>query len=138
MSTPPRWQPLFDALAQMRDAWPKRGWSWDSRFDCVASSFTSTIETEARAAAAKALPTVWTHTNISSGPPLLRELAESSGGVRAGQLILTSVAPGGYTAYGLWWPWGDGVSISLRVGIVGVGAAREPSPSFRDLFHVTM
>src|SRR5690606_1779364 len=40
---------LFEKLGQFRKNWIKGGWSWDSRFSCVASSFNVELESEARA-----------------------------------------------------------------------------------------
>jgi len=135
---PERWQPLFDRLSKMRAAWPARGWSWDGRFECIASSIAALNEAKARAAAAEALPTIWTQPTLPRAPLRIQQLAEATGGVRSGQALLVSDAPGGFVAYGLWWPWGDGVSISLRVGLVDVHPAREPYPSFLQLFNVEM
>ena len=41
----------------------------------------------------------------------------------------------GVLAYGLWWPWGDGVTISLRIGL-DIGVMDEPYPRFREVFGV--
>jgi len=40
---------LFAVFEQLKKAWIKGGWSWDSRFSCVASSFNVELEAEARA-----------------------------------------------------------------------------------------
>lgn len=133
---PPRWQPLFDRLLLLKASWPMRGFSWDGRFECIASSFPAMHEPKARAAAAEGLPNVWTSSTISKAPPRVQQLSETTGGIRTGQALMVSDAPGGYFAYGLWWPWGDGVSISMRIGLVDVHPAREPFPSFLELFNV--
>ncbi len=109
--------PIFDALAQLRADWPKRGWSWDSRLNCVASSFDSVMVEQAQAATAKAFPTVWADRTMAEAPPRIREVGERSGGVRAGQLIYARTPIIGVVPYGLWWPWGNGSTISLRVGL---------------------
>jgi hypothetical protein len=41
-------------------------------------------------------------------------------------------------AYGLWWPWGDGMTISLRVGIAGVDESHDLMNKLREVFGVTM
>lgn len=135
---PPRWQPLFDKLSRVKQGWPTRGWSWDGRLECIASSFSAMHEQKARAALAEAFPLVWNHTNLGRAPARIQTFAESTGGVRSGQAIMATDAPGGYTAYGLWWPWGDGVSISMRMGILDLNPAREPYPSFFQLFNVEL
>lgn len=131
-------QPLFDALSRLKQEWPARGWSWDGRFVALASTFTVPYEVQARKAATLALPTELTSVTIAGAPHELRELATRTGGLRAGQLLLAGGPVGGLTAFGLWWPWGDGETISMRVGLLDVNAAREPWRRLRDIFGVTM
>ena len=132
------WQATFDDLQRMRAAWPAHGWSWDARFSCCASSFAGDQETAARTAAALALPNEWTASTIGEAPRLLRDIAERTGGLRQGQLFLASSPLAGLTAYGLWWPWGGGKTVSLRVGLADVDPRREPFLRFRELFGVTL
>jgi hypothetical protein len=129
---------LFEAMKQLRATWPARGWSWDGRLSCVASSISAEIEAKARTVAAVALPTEWTSVTIQRAPPNLQEIAERTGGLRAGQLILTSAAAGGAFAYGLWWPWGDGITISVRIGLSGHGATNDAFQRLRDVFGVEL
>src|SRR5206468_2065072 len=84
------WTPLFDAFRSLRTAWPKHGWSWDGRLTCISSSFNVEVETSARAAAAIALPAEFTPLTIHKAPAALQDLAERTGGLRAGQLLLGS------------------------------------------------
>ena len=131
-----QWRPLFDALTKLRTDWPTRGWSWDGRLNCVTSSFSTEFETKARSNAAAALPQEWTSSTLAKAPPHIRDLAERHGGLRSGQLLLLGGPFGGILAFGLWWPWGDAVTISLRVGLADLDIAREPYPRFRDYFGV--
>jgi hypothetical protein len=131
-------QPLFDALTRLKQEWPARGWSWDGRFVCLASTFTVPYEAQARKAAAAALPAEYTSTTINSAPHELRDLATRTGGLRPGQFLLAGGPIGGLTAFGLWWPWGDGETTSMRAGLLDVDYAREPWRRLRDIFGVTM
>lgn len=132
------WEPLFEGMRKLRGSWPARGWSWDGRLACVSSSFGADLEAKARAAAAEALPTVWTSTTLVKGTPQLRDVAEKSGGLRSGQLLMTGRTFGSILPFGLWWPWGDGLTISLRVGLGGIDMSDEPYQEFRDLFGVSL
>jgi hypothetical protein len=131
------WLPLFESLGRMKAAWPTRGWSWDPRLLCVTSSFTIEQEPAARKATQLALQEEWTTATIARAPALLRDVVERAGGIRQGQLALSAGPFNGLLAYGLWWPWGDGETISLRVGLADVDPNREPSGRFRDVFAVT-
>jgi hypothetical protein len=130
------WSLLFEALRELRTSWPSRGWSWDGRLSCVTTSFAAELDTKARAAAGVALANEWTPTTIQRAPPLLSDLADRTGGLRAGQLLLASGAVGPNVAYGLWWPWGDGMTTSVRIGLVGPDATQDRLQRLRDVFGV--
>lgn len=132
------WQPIFDSLVRMKTAWPTRGWSWDPRLNCVTSSFTSEQEADARTATQMALPQEWTTATIARAPQPLRDVVERCGGVRQGQLVLSAGPVSGLLVFGLWWPWGDAETVSLRVGLADVDPGREPYNRFRDVFSVSL
>jgi hypothetical protein len=131
------WQPLFDGLGRMKSAWPTRGWSWDPRLLCVTSSFTVEQEPQARKATQISLQNEWSSSTIARGPQQLRDVVERAGGIRQGQIVLSTGPVNGLLVYGLWWPWGDAETISLRVGLADVDPNREPYLRFRDVFGVT-
>lgn len=131
------WQPVFDSLIRMKALWPTRGWSWDPRLLCITSSFTTEQEPQARKAVQVALQNEWTATTIARAPQQLRDVVERAGGIRHGQLALSTGPVNGLLVYGLWWPWGDGETVSLRVGLADVDPNREPYVRFRDVFGVT-
>src|ERR1700712_2583732 len=110
---------LFAVFEQLKKAWIKGGWSWDSRFSCVASSFNVELEAEARAVVLRFLPNEWTSKSIVNAPPSLKEVAEATGGVRTDQRVFTGDTSGRLVGWGLWWPWGDEITISLRIGLGG-------------------
>jgi hypothetical protein len=129
-------QRLFDALGFLRAAWPGGGWSWDNRLSCAASSFNLELANEARAAADLALPHEWTRRTLASAPAPVRDIAEQSGGIRDDQFLLASDVVDRMIAFGLWWPWGDEQTISLRVGLAGVATERLQE-RLRELFGAT-
>jgi hypothetical protein len=124
---------LFEALKRLRTKWPKGGWSWDNRLSCVASSFGIELVTEAHTALADCLPHEWTMKSIGASPPAVREIADATGGIRPDQRLFSSDPGGRIIGYGLWWPWGDDITISLRVGLAGY-VAEADTYRFRDLF----
>jgi len=134
----PVWQPLLDRFRKLKGAWPARAWSWDSRLVCITSSFAVELESKARAAALEALPVEFTSATLSRAPTELRRVAERTGGLRMGQLLLTTRDKSPYVAFGLWWPWGDGMTTSFRVGVDGLDWDEDPYPEVRDVFGVTL
>ncbi|MGH7295128.1 MAG: hypothetical protein ACRELB_09355 [Polyangiaceae bacterium] len=125
-------------MKEVRAAWPARGWSWDNRLTCVSSSFATELEGNARTAAGLALGSEWTSSTIHRASPQVRALAERTGGLRSGQMILVSAGVGAAFAYGLWWPWGDGMTTSLRIGLEGVDSSQDAFQRLRDSFGVEL
>ena len=128
---------LFEELALFRQKWPGRGWSWDPRINCVSSSFSTVLESEARTAITATFRVKYTEKSMPKAPAAVHEIAEATGGLRADQMIVTSDTVGGLMAYGLWWPWGDDVTISFRVGLIGSRAA-DFEEDLRELFGATL
>ena len=70
-----------------------------------------------------------------AGPGVAKISAET-GGVRAGQMLLSTDAVDDLLVYGLWWPWGEeGSSISMRIGLTGT-PSREELLKLRSVFNV--
>lgn len=136
MATPEPWQPLLDALTKLRGAWPGGGWGWDPRFKCVSSSFGNEIAQRAREALAGVLGTEWSAANISGAPDPVRALSGRYGGVRSGQFLFVGEVVAGMNLFGLWWPWGDGATVSLRVGVANCDRPTELYPQVRALFKI--
>jgi hypothetical protein len=116
-------EPLFTAFSRFRATWPRRGWSFDNRFECVASSFPSDTAASARELIGQLLPHVWSSRTLPNAPPYFVQIAERTGGVRSSQLIFGGDAAGHLVPYGLWWPWEEGGTISLRIGLDGASPA---------------
>jgi len=110
---------MFFSLEQFRKAWPKQGWSWDYRFSMVASSFHVDLIPDAERALLLAFPESYDPKGFARAPEHIRELGESVGGIRADQRMFAGPAVGRLVPIGLWWPWGDEITISLRVGLAG-------------------
>ena len=121
------WESLFAALARLRASWPSQDWSYDRRLKCVASSIPLAREADARTAMAEALP------GAGEGQ---RALVEKCGGLRATQVLFWGGGDDAAGAFGLWWPWGDGTTVSLRIGLHDVDIPKERYPRLRDVFGI--
>jgi hypothetical protein len=129
------WEPVFEKLRLLQGAWPATSWEWDARFATLLSSFGSDLEIPARAAAAHVLTYAWTSETLPTAPAGLRAICERAGGLRAGQMLMAGKA-GGVVLYGLWWPWGGGHKITLRVGIGECDVNEPPFPQVREMFGI--
>lgn len=114
-----RLQALLEAFGTFRASWPRRGWTFDNRFDCVASTFGADFAPQAKQLITSVLPHVWTDVTLVTSTPVIAHVAERTGGLRSGQFIFAAAPVGRVTAYGLWWPWEEGRTVSLRIGLEG-------------------
>jgi hypothetical protein len=130
------WVSLFTALERLRARWPETNWTYDRRLKCVASSFPIGREADARAAMAEVLPTSFSAEGLSGAPAAVQALAEACGGLRAAQLLFWGGDAAGPGAFGLWWPWGDGTTVSLRIGLHDVDLPKQRYPRLRDVFGI--
>ncbi|HTB60142.1 MAG TPA: hypothetical protein VLC06_19860 [Polyangia bacterium] len=130
------WKAVFGTLAQLRERWPSTEWMYDRRLRCVASSIPLAGAVAARAAFAEALPGAWSTATLASAPASVQALAETCGGLRASQELLWGGDADGPGAFGLWWPWGDGTTVTLRIGLHGLDQPKVRYPQLRDVFGI--
>lgn len=64
-------------------------------------------------------PEGYDYRTLPRAPEHVREMAESVGGLRADQRLYAGAVAGRLVPVALWWPWGDEITISLRVGLTG-------------------
>jgi hypothetical protein len=96
------------------------------------------LEQKNRALALNSMQTEYTPRSISAAPQTLRDICERAGGLRSGQYVFMGAMVGRVFSYGLWWPWGDGMTISLRVGVGGVDESHDLMNKLRDVFGVSL
>jgi hypothetical protein len=130
------WDAVFSSLAELRRRWPVTEWTYDRRLKCVASSIPLTREADARDAMSIVLPKSWSVETLPTAPDDARALVEKCGGLRAAQLLFWGGDPGQPGAFGLWWPWGDGTTVSLRIGLHDIDLPKERYPRLRDVFDI--
>lgn len=116
---------IWEGLKKLRADWPGGGWSWDSRFSCVASTFAVEVVEQAHTAATTVLPHSWDERTLPRAPSHIRQIAEITGGLRADQKLMAQQSDEGFLAYGLWWPWRNEVTVSFRVGLGGIATSRD-------------
>ena len=110
---------MFLSLERFRKVWPKQGWSWDNRFTAIASSFHVDLTAEAEQALATTFSDMYDHRSLGHAPEQVQDMTDQVGGVRADQRVYALKTNGRLIPYALWWPWGDEITISLRIGLCG-------------------
>jgi hypothetical protein len=110
-------QALGALLRHLAVDWPGSKWEWEGRLNCTLSTVAKADEVRAREALTAVLPNVWTSdTLLREAPVPIRQIAARTGGLMARQLLFSVELPDGVFVYGLWWPWGSGASVSVRIG----------------------
>ena len=74
--------------------------------------------------------------SLAGAPEGVKALVEKCGGLRAAQLLFWGGPDDAAGVFGLWWPWGDGTTVSLRIGLHDVDLPKERYPKLRDIFGI--
>jgi len=90
-------------------------WNWDSRFETVLAEFSVDNKDRIRAILEHYLSISWNNSNIGKAPDIVSKISSHFGGLRSGQLLFTSDPNQDAFIFGVWWPWGNGKTISIRV-----------------------
>lgn len=130
------WQPILDTLARLRAGWPSPEWTWDPRLECATSSFEVSLVPGVRTVLGAAVPTEWAEVTIAAAPEGVRALSDRCGSLRSNQLLLTGNGVAGMFPFALWWPWGDGSKLSVRIGIESADRPKELSLRIRAVFGI--
>jgi hypothetical protein len=102
------------ALSLLKAEWPSGAWTWDGRMSMVTATVSGEQVAAGRSLAARALPLCFDDKTLAGAAPQLVSIVERYGGLRGGQLVFSNGE-----VFGLWWPWGGGGTVSLRVGLLG-------------------
>jgi len=90
-------------------------WKWDNWVGSFLSVFNTEIEKDIRVSLEKSLPLFWDSSTIQTAPQIVQTLDNHLGGLRPTQLLFTSPLSNDAFVFCAWWPWGSGMSISLRI-----------------------
>jgi len=91
-------------------------WKWDNRFETVLAEFGAGKKEGIRAILEQYLRITWDGSNIGNAPEIVRKINCLLGGLRPGQLLFTSDPDREAFIFSAWWPWGNGKTISIRIG----------------------
>lgn len=107
-------------------------WEWDDQHDGVVAI----LEIDAAHAVLAVLdvhcPGDWDRSSIRRAPALVRRARRQFGGLQAKQRIFASALADDVLLLGLWWPWGHGGSVSIRLVPFGPDAAPTELAAARD------
>ena len=90
-------------------------WKWDDWIRTILAEFSADKEKDIRAILEKFLPISWDSSTINTAPQIVQTLGKHLGGLRPTQLLFSSHPSHDAFVFCAWWPWGDGMTISLRI-----------------------
>jgi len=90
-------------------------WRWDSQFEAALAEISIDNNDRVRAIVERYLSSTWNSSNIGKAPKVVQMIANNLGGLRSGQMLFISDPNQDVLICGVWWPWGDGKTISFRV-----------------------
>ena len=90
-------------------------WEWDSRFEGALTQFEKSNEPQIQRALSTILAHEWRVTNIEDAPEAVLIATDFLGGLRSGQTVFTGDSDVDPFILGAFWPWGNGVTVSLRI-----------------------
>jgi hypothetical protein len=119
---------------------PHSTWCWDEVFGTALVVFDRsdldlmyiplTLEFDAQ----------WDMASIDRAPTHFSRYFNGVFGIMPGQKIFTAADGDGAILFAVWWPWGDGAKISLRVGLfspaVDKAARHQIKALLTDWFHL--
>lgn len=107
-----------DVCARIRSVLPAAcAWQWDDRFGVGVVSFDAAVRDAVLAALHASLPGHWDAATIKSAPQHVAKVVKDVFDIKKGQLVFAAFSDGAPALIAAWWPWGDGTTTSLRVGM---------------------
>ena len=92
-------------------------WQWEERFHVALIAFEKRDMELILATISNQFDQQWDSTTVSNASELIGRLVKSLFGISPGQIIFASEEGAGLILFAAWWPWGNGSTISLRIGI---------------------
>lgn len=100
-------------------------WKWDDRFDVLMAEFNACDETSILTNLEYYFTYYWDASTIYAAPVVIQKVVARFGGLKAGQLLLSSNPEKDLFLYCVLWPWSCGKIISLRISIFSADSNKE-------------
>ncbi len=91
-------------------------WEWDSRFKTVLAQISIKEKDVVEKTLVNYLGTAWDSVTLKKAPESEQRILVRLGGMMSGQLFYAAGLPENRIIFCAWWPWGNGQTISIRVG----------------------
>lgn len=95
-------------------------WRWDEEFDVARIVFRKSDEQVVLPLLEKAFQNRFDFSTIEKSSSHINQFITSLFGIIPGQMVFSSDITNGHILFAAWWPWGNEMYISLRVGFHAV------------------
>ncbi len=102
---------LAEALVEILE------WKWDGRFGTALAEFLLDQKGSVLGILDRYLVSQWDSATIGDAPEVAQKVKRHLGGLMPGQLLFVSDVSDDSPIYCAWWPWGNGQTISIRIGL---------------------
>ncbi len=92
-------------------------WKWDDRFQTVIAEFDIKDKDLVLENIKSPMGSTWDNENAQTAPELIHLIIDYFGGMQSNQQLFTSDPAADDIILCAWWPWGNGQTISIRIGI---------------------
>ncbi len=107
-------------------------WQWDENLNVALVSFDKEREEAVLSALSTGFDQDWDFSTIAGAPEPISEFFGTSFGLFPGQKVFSCDNGSGLILLALWWPWGNGDKISLRIGMLSSGEEAADKSEIRD------
>jgi hypothetical protein len=127
---------LDDVCKQLRGSFDDvLVWKWDGRFGTALAEFPAEDKEKVLRILESFLVSRWDSVTIGEAPEIVQQIKTHFGGLMSGQLLLLSDPNQDALIYCAWWPWGNGKTISIRVGAYSKEIAAPDKPALNTAFR---
>ena len=105
-------------------------WKWDGRFETVFAEVPTDRADEVLEMLQQYLPSSWDSTSVREAPEVVQAASKKLGGLMPGQRFLISDLDNRACVFCAWWPWGNGLRISIRVAPFGENVQAEEASAW--------
>lgn len=92
-------------------------WKWDGRFETVLAEISVKDKESVSAIIKRYMGDIWNRDNSENAPEVVQRAIGFFGGLNPGQQLFTSDPARDHLILCAWWPWGNGNTISIRLGV---------------------
>ncbi len=115
---PQRFPKFADICAKISMNLPEESaWHWDEPFGTALVAFEKSDADLVLFPLIKEFDRHWDFSSLPGASGPFFDYFQSAFGVIPGQRIFTTGNSAGWTLFAVWWPWGDDITVSLRVGL---------------------